>query len=572
MRLLHRAALIIALLALLAIGVRPHWRTAVPAITAVLATPGADSATVRRLADSLGGVPVLDRASAVHRLASLRRVHVVGWGLDPETWHEMDSIPVTFHPAAMGSGIARISWPATVPLGEDVVVEGTVRHPPDGAVIALIDPGGRVDSAALDDAGSFQLTVHPRSLGPMLGVLRVSIRDRAVVQETIGVSVVAPQVPRLLILEASPRFETRALRDWLARHHGAIAIRSATSLDRFRTEFVNRGRIGLDALTPRLLSQFDVVMIDGRTLAALAVVERAELRRAITDAGLGVLIEPDTVAFDSTARFSDRDFFLGFTLLPAHGMDERAVRPVWPGRGARRSTTTPLPAAPYTLAEQFGIEPLIEDGTGGIVAQVASRGAGRVGISVVRESARWVRMGEQEAFAAFWTRLLTALDSRGTTGDWEIASPGPWLVDRPVALSVNAPGDQVVATVVGPSGARDSVFLARDPLVSTRWRGVFWPRVAGWHRVETASGPSFYVQPGDAWRSHQSAELLDATARYLVRAGPREPRRNGTPAPLSRPIPSGWFFGLFLLSAAVLWSQRRPGAWTVDRTELQRTQ
>jgi len=559
MRQVHRAALIVALLALLAIGVRPHWRTAVAATDVVLATPGADAASVRRLADSLGGVPVLDEARAVRRLPSFGRVHVVGWGLDPETWHEMDSLPVTFHPAAVAPGISRISWPAKIPLGDDVVVEGSVRHVPDGAVITLSDPGGSVDSATLDGAGTFQLTAHPRALGPMLGVLRVSIHDRAVAQETIGVSVVTPRVPRLLFLEASPRFETRALRDWLARHHGAVAIRAATSRDRFRTEFVNRSRIGLDALTPRLLSQFDVVVIDGRTLAGLAAVERAELRRAVTDAGLGVLIELDTVAFDPSIRFSDRDFFFGFGFVAVHGVDERSVRPVWPGGGARRSATAPLPAVPYTLAERFGIEPLMEDGMGGIVAQVVPRGAGRIGISVVRESARWVRMGQVEAFAAYWSRLLTALDGRGIAEDWEIASPGPWLVNRPIALSVDGAGDHPVAVLVGPAGARDSVFLARDPLVSTRWRGRFWPREAGWHRVEAASGPSFYVQTDGAWRSRQSAELLDGTARYLVRAGPLEPRPNGTRTRRSRPIPAGWFFGLFLLSAVVLWSRRRPG-------------
>jgi hypothetical protein len=555
MRLLHRAALIVALLALLAIGVRPRWHAGVGSTEAVLATPGADAAAVRRLADSLGEAPTLDGPRAARRLASLRRLHVVGWGLDPDTWHELDSIPVTFHPSAVAPGIARVSWPAQIPLGDDVVVEGTARHLPADAVITLLDPGGGADSTALGDAGTFQLTVHPRSLGPMLAVLRVSIRDRVVVQETIGVSVVAPQVPRLLILESSPRFETRTLRVWLSRNHGAVAIRSAISRDRFRTEFVNRVRIGLDAVTPRLLSEFDVVMIDGRTLAGLATGEREALRRAVTDAGLGVLIEPDTVVYDSTTRFSDRAFFISFDFVPAHDVDERTVRPVWPGH---RSTATAVPAAPYTLAERFGSEPLIEDGTGGVVAEAAPRGAGRVGISVVRESARWVRMGEQETFAAFWSRLLTALAGPGTAEGWEIASPGPWLVNRPVAVTVDAAGDHPVAVVVGPSGARDSVFLARDPLVSTRWGGLFWPRETGWHRVVAARGPSFYVQTGAAWRSRQSAELLEASARYLVGANGLA-LGSGMPTPISRPVPAGWFFGLFLLSAALLWSRRRPG-------------
>jgi hypothetical protein len=553
-RTLRRVALVGALLALVAIGLKPHWTASGPAGTVVLVTPGADAPAVRRLADSLGGAPVVNQADSVRRLAPVRRVFVAGWGLDPEDWRELDSIPVAFRASAPPRGLASISWPAAIPLGGDLVVEGRVAAPPTGSVITLLDLGGAADSAALNGAGAFQLVSHPRALGPMLGVLRVSIGDQRVAEETIAVTVVPPRTDRLLILEAAPRFETGALRDWVAGHGGAVAVRSTVSRDRYHTEFVNRGHITLDALTSRLLTQFDAVVLDGRTLAGLTTLERAALRQAVTETGLGLLIEADTALYDGSAHFSDRDFFFGFAFRAAGGLDERAVRPTWPG--AQALATTALAAEPYTLMDRFGAEPVVEDGVGGVLAQVTPRGAGWIGVSLVRESDRWIRSGDRVAFGALWSRLVGAITAgRAGREDWEVRSPGPWLVDQPVALAVDAPGEHPVGIVITPSGASDSVFLARDPVVSSRWTGLFWPRETGWHRVGSASGPGFYAQAAGVWDSRRSEELLEASARYLAASG-APPPGPGTLRPVSHPIPAGWLFTLFLVCASLLWSYR----------------
>jgi hypothetical protein len=558
---LRRAALPLALLALMAIGLRPHWNRRQRVAEAMLVTPGADGAMVRRLGDSLGGVAVFHDVADVRRGTPFGRIHVVGWGLDPEAWHALDSIPVTFHPSPPAPGILRASWPATVPLGDELVVEGAVARLPAGARIALLGDGGGTDSAMLTDAGTFRLATPTRALGRLLYVLRVSLVDRSVAQETLGVTVVAPPAPRLLVLEASPRFETRALRDWLGRRHGKVAVRSLVSRDRFHSEFVNRDSVSLTTITDRLVSQFDVVVVDGRSLVALRPAERAVLRDAVTSEGLAILIEPDTVVFDSTVRFSDRRFFLDFALRLVPNLDERSVRPVWAGLRRDQRTVTALAADPYTLADRFGTESVIDDGNGGHLAQVTPRGTGRLGISLIRKSSRWMRTGERDAFSAYWSRLLSTLSPGHTRQErWEITTPGPWLVNRPLGLSVDGAGDHAVTTV-GASGTTDSVRLARDALVSGSWRGVFWPRAAGWHGVDSPGGPSIYVQHAapTTWSSRRSAELLDASARFLLESGSRRGRRDPAPATVSRPIPPVWFFGLFLVCAAVLWSKRRAG-------------
>jgi hypothetical protein len=59
--------------------------------------------------------------------------------------------------------------------------------------------------------------------------------------------------------------------------------------------------------------------------------------------------------------------------------------------------------------------------------------------------------------------------------------------------------------------------------------------------------------------SRRSGELLDASARFLVESAPRGGQAEPAPATVSSPIPPVWFFGLFLVCTAVLWSKRRAG-------------
>jgi hypothetical protein len=548
-----------ALVALAAIGLRPTWRTPGRTGDVVLATLGADPAVVRHLADSLGKASLIaDPADLRPRRASMRRLFVAGWGLDAAEWQTLDPIPVSFRPTPLAPGISRASWPAEVVLGDRLVVEGDVAAAQDGHLIYLEDPSGTTDSARLDSSGAFRLQAQPRATGRSRYVLRTGTADRSVAAETLAVTIVAPPAWRVLILEGRPRFETSALRDWLVARGSAVAIRTAVSRNRFRTEFVNRGSASVVALTSQLVSQFDVIVIDGRALAALTASERLTLRRAVTGSGLGVLVMPDTVVFDpAAARFSDREFFLDFSFRRIEALDVRLVRPQWAGMD--RPVTGPVPAEPYTLASRFGTESLIEDGTGSVLAQVAPRGAGRVGLSLVTGSARWLRGGERDAFSAYWSRVLSAVASGPGDDHWTIETPGPWLVHQPLVVDVETSGERQVTLVVAPSGARDSVFLARDPLAPTHRRGTFWPRESGWHELTEAGGTAFYVQPTEAWRSRQGAERLDATARHLVHSarvttGPQLPRES-----TSLPIPVAWFFGLFLLSAGYLWSLRRTG-------------
>lgn len=549
---LRRTAFVAALASLAVIGLRPSWRVGATSHDAVLITVGADRQRGERLADSLGGAPVFETlADAWAHRAGLARLHVVGWGVDGADWARLESIPVAFHPAPRPSGFTEMTWPAQVVLGERVTVDGALS-PPEPArrpLIELVDPTGVADTAAADSGSVFHLEAQPRALGSMLYVVRV--RGTAIA-ETIGVQVLPPPVWRVLVLESTPRAETTMLRDWLARRQGVVAIRSTISRDRVHREFVNRPGTSLDVLTEALLSQFDIVMIDGRTLARLRDAERRALRQAVAMDGLGVLVVPDTIVADP--------FFFGFALQPAGNLDERLVRPVWRTTSGPGTPLAPVAAAPYTLGDRFGTATLVSDGFAHALAQIAPRGSGRVALSLIVGSARWRRSGLGDTYATYWSRLLaaTATASRDSPR-WSIATAGPWLVGRPVAIEASAPGALRPALVTGPTGAVDSVVLARDSTLSGRWRGLFWPREPGWYRVAGDSSPAIYVQPAASWIGVQASARLAASRRALVSrdGGTRERAPAASLSVPARPIPLGWAFGLFLAAAGVLWSERR---------------
>jgi hypothetical protein len=544
MKPLRIAALAAALVALAVIGIRPSWRVGASAQDAVLMTPGADQRNAERLADSLGGAAVLPSlADALAHREGMRRLHVVGWGLEADDWVRLESIPVTFHAAPLPTGFDRVSWPAQIVLGDRVTIDGMLSAR-RGSQIELVDPTGIVDTGAVDSAGAFHLETQPRAEGQILYTVRVR---GAAVAETLGVDVAPPPIWRVLVLESAPRPETTALRDWLARRRGVVAVRSTVSRDRVHREFVNRASTSLDVLTGPLLTQFDIVMIDGRTLAGLGAQERAVLHRAVEVDGLGVLLVPDTVR---------TDFFLDFAPQRRGDLEERLVRPVWHDRGAREPLASAVAAEPYALVDRFGAAPLIGDGFGHALAQVAPRGAGRVTLSLITGTARWRRSGLSDTYATYWSRLLaaTAPPSREAPR-WSIATPGPWIVGRPVALEAATERPLTTTLVTGPAGTVDTVYLARA--ASGRWRGIYWPRTPGWYELAGDRSPAIYVQSAGSWVGVRADRRLAASLQAGVTAesGERAPSTRLVVPP--QPVPLGWAFALFLIAAGYLWSERR---------------
>jgi len=228
--------------------------------------------------------------------------------------------------------------------------------------------------------------------------------------------------------------------------------------------------------------------------------ERRSLRRAVAQDGLGLLILADADLEAASLGQSDRTFFMDAGWITFPELEGRTVRPQWID-GASPSSV-PLPSDPATLKQRFGQAVVIRDGAGGVLAQVASRGAGKVALLTGVETVRWQRHGMNEAYAGFWNRLLSSVTRDPPGVDrWRLIPSAPALVDEQLLLEGRLDSAPSHVAITTPSGTVDSVFLARSG--EAAWNsGRYWPREPGWHRIGLSRGEHlFYVYDINAWQA-----------------------------------------------------------------------
>ncbi len=570
------AANSLAIFALFALAVRPQWRAPIRAeATAVLFTAGAEKDSVQ-LRDFLNtaafkfALPDYDGAHEFKIIPDLgylqrhfpevRRVHVIGHGLPEYDWTESPELAITPHFAALAPGFKYVHWQKTLLLGESLLIQGQIACADSTQhFVTLIDPGGVADSVAIQPrkSTSFTLRSTPREAGTHLYTMRLRTEQgRALAAEQVAVDVQPPRALRLLILESAPNFETKYLKRWAAQQQARVTMSTTISRERYRYEFINHPKFALNRIDADLLRGFDLVLADAQTVQDLQPQERADLRTAIAQKGLGILLLADEAAFKP--NIDQADFFLPFQYDAVPELEERTVRPNW--NSAEAQSVTALPAAPYEILPDWRSVPLVRDAQERTLVAMQQRGLGRTALTLVRTTYRWILEGHGDWHASYWSYLFSELARRTpSTEVWKSTRDEPIYVDRPVEFTVLTPTPQPFGIVTTASAPRDTFFLSQNESESLRWQGTFWPRATGWHELSTGSGEGmrFYVHAKDAWQTWQQAEKIAATSRHAQIANGHVQAQNPRIAWRSTAISPAWFFALFLLCCAYLWIERK---------------
>ncbi|MGH7596874.1 MAG: hypothetical protein ACREOI_11020 [bacterium] len=578
------AANFIAVLSLLAIALQPQWLSRSRPSTAVLITPGADLGNWQNLPDSIKSLPLAfsldetqkwesinskiqvmpDGAYLKRHYPEIEKLHVIGHGLNEYDWEALDSMQIEPHWMPLPLGIKRAQWSRELVLGQALQIQGVIAGlNGEESLLYLSDPGGEVDSvriASQEDEAAFELKALLRETGKYLYTISLRAKNGGTrFEEKLGVVVTEPQPLRILVLENQVSFETKFLKIFLSKHRGVLAIRSKISRERYRFEYFNQPKIDLTQITANLLRSFEVAIIDGRTLHDLSEAERRALRAAVEQKGLGVLIMPDNSTLEDNRRtFSNREFFLDFHFERFAELDERLVKPNWPGMAA--GATTAIPAEPFMIKNAFGMKPLIKDEMERTLAATYRRGQGQVGLSLVRDTYHWILEGHAPYHAAYWSYLLSALAPKTGQRDlWSVSSARPAVVDQPVQLTLVTIAARPVGIAAAEADYPDSLFLQQDLVDSQRWSGTFWPRQPGWHQVSRAGGEPhwFYAYEKESWQTWQAAERVAATQRRVWQNANLKSEVERRVHDNIEALPSIWFFLFFLFSCAYLWVERK---------------
>lgn len=528
------AATLVALASLVALALEPTIPRRVSNSRAVLVTEGIAPAAARRIADSVGAREVLALGPGVADLAALRRRHpglielvIAGWGLSADELARADDLRISFVPAPLPTGLRSVAWPSRVVLGEAVGVRG-VAEP--GAWLHIDVDGGHADSTRAGVDGTFELRFTPQAVG-----LRTFALRAAGAVDTGAVDVRLRQPPAVLVLEGTPGFELAHLRRWLARRGGKVGARTTVSRGRARTTALNGAPTPGRTLTPETLRAFDVVVLDGAAARALSPSDVTFLREAVRLDGLGVF-------FAGTASRVDG--------LPAPNTRPRAAaRAIRIRRSGSTELSPPVTAEPWMPLTDASGSVVLEDNAGGAIAAWNASGAGRVGLSAVRNPSRWLLEGSAAAYDRYWTTILADLERPKAA--WRSPPELPAETDRPLSLAWPGRLDTVV---VAGAGTVDTLYPTPDP-DSLTWSAAWWPRSSGDFRIQ---GPHDTLHlraaaPG-SWRAARAAERAHATALHAA-------LHHMAPVPAdaraAASIPPSIFMMLFTGAAAWLWWERR---------------
>ncbi|MET4075608.1 hypothetical protein [Hymenobacter sp. UYCo722] len=554
------------------------WLTAFPPLRqlpaaraeAILLTEGYAPDTLRQLLRQLGaGTPVWafgDAAPAAkaRSLASLltlaeqrpalRRLHVLGHGLPTADLPILSQMMVSEHPGTPVTGFKTAYWPAQLSLGEVLQIEGALDplKGPGPAWVVLRAAGGGRDSVRLLAGGdsSFRLRYQPKTAGLATYELLLRRPGQPPRTEPVPVEITTPALPALLLLAATPSFEFKFLKNYLAEAHYPVALRTSVSRGLVQTDFVNQPRLNLDRLTPALLARFAVVVADAATLAALSGTETQALQAAIRNGRLGLitLAEAAPLPRNAPARAD-------FAVLPRPAPPANLPALTWPA--APGEARAPLPAQ---LQPRPNLRPLITGPQKAVAAASRRVGLGFAVVSVVPETFRWGLQGHAAVYASFWNRLLTAaVPPAPAEAVWHAGSRWPRPA-QPLTLHLAAGAFPTTSPTVAALAGGPAVRLAlRQDTRLPEWSTAqFWPGAPGWHQVRGPgrSRHSFYVYPATAWPGPElQARQQAAEQRHLESQSATASA--AAPETVAEPWPAGWFFGLFLLAAGYLWLEEK---------------
>lgn len=550
----------------------PTYQRALDPSTAILLTEGYEADSLSALIERLEPNPLVytyktqaPKAAAISDFYTFRQeqphvqtIHILGHGLAEQDLLTLQDVSVIPHLSSVAAGIASITWPETITLGEALTVAGQYSQTIDEETTLYLQAAGQVrDSVRLKEIGqhTFQLRYTPKQEGRYTYSLTARSGDKVDTLGHVPVKVDAAIKPAVLLVSSFPLFEFKFLKNHLGQLQHKVALRSTVSKGMYQSEWLNMVQTDLSRITPKLLQQFDLVIIEPQALQELSSAERATLQRAVTEDGLGVL----TVAAEQLGNRTTA-FFTNFQSKRLSQQDTRSARAYW----TNGTTAAVIPVSPYTLVSSEAVTGLIEEQSNNLLAAGRKAGWGTVALSVVPQTFSWQLEGKQNTYASYWAHLLSSVAKREVQDKfWQVSKPQVPQIHQPVTLQLTD-YTLITASLIPAATVRSTADTVRTGIALQQsvhqpevYEGTFWPRRSGWHVVESPGVEPLYflVQDTAAWQHQGIQARREATLGFAAQQRTRVAENKTAYA--EEQVPVIWFFLLFVLSTGFLWLEEK---------------
>jgi hypothetical protein len=438
--------------------------------------------------------------------STITQLHILGDGLNEEQLQQLNHLPVVFHPQGIREGITAIGWNEKLKTGDELNIQGRFKNTSVKKVKLLLKGlSTPLDSAIIAPQGitSFHLSVIPKNSGKTVYSLLAIVGADTIAKESLPIQIEPAKPLRVLMLTASPDFESRFLKNWLSENGYAVAIRSTISKDKFNKEFINMEQLSFDHLSAVVLNKFDILIGDLSVLKSFNGAEASVLKLEVTQKGLGIIVRAD-----STLR-SDSWLQSSFPLDKLAGKDTTTTALQIQGSDKKLAK---LNSGAVYINYQNATQSLVNDEHGHTLVSSTLVGAGRLVYTPLNNTFSLMLGGNKDDYNALWSLLISKAARKAQAGEAITIKTAVPSVSNPVGL-------QMQSALAQPLIFDQFVVSSQqDPLLLFNHYATYWPQNSGWQSVkQNNSLVSWYVYPDDAWKGLRALKKQEDTRNYIAK-------------------------------------------------------
>ncbi|WP_146201666.1 hypothetical protein [Sediminitomix flava] len=421
------------------------------------------------------------------------------------------------------SGIIDFEQDNQIELGEKATISGNIiGDREDKKMLYLKGAEGILDSTQIalkeGKVSTFKFEIYPKQAG--LWKYELDLEGTANILD-FGIEVFAPQALKILLVNNSPDFEFKFLKNWLTEKEHDWAYHTAVSKEIYNQEKTKGINGSFSAKNQKYLEQFDLIITTQEYFEKLTSSSQKKWDKLVKN-GIGLIVR---------------------------GSSEKAsVSPILKNIKLQKDskeyeTDYDLAISPWTLkTSEMKFEVSTSDDL--IGSEVVFRQKGKVAINRVLNTYVWKLYSQKEQYETYWSELIQLTARKNKVKSFQF----PNLVFNNQKTEVNADGLKSFK-IVSPSSKEETYYLnVREDLAKhTNNSPVFEEQ--GWHAVDDGHGiQNIYVSSSENWKTYQKyalyQQLLDLS--QLEKQSPKIKE-------IQEEVSQWWFVAILMVGLSILW-------------------
>lgn len=530
---------LIALISLSLIALKPSISSSRKSFKAVVLTQNYDKTQLDSLKKVYKKLTVYDykqNQALIPKDKNTETVFILGNGLLQYDLWQLDSLNVIYIGGNGIKGISNFKYDAKNNVGNDLIINGRYKQPSKHRLF-LEDPAGKaLDSLVLgnNNVQDFKLSTKLKVKGEFIYQLtEKDSLDRIVSKNPIPLLVAKQKQLRILIVNATPSFETKYLKNYLAESGHKVVVQSRLTKSRYKYEYFNMGKRPAVRFSREQLKPYDLAIVDFQTLNSLSSKAKNAFETSIKENGLGLFIQPEPSLFYKRNRWHSFNF------------DANRANNINLNINPKKA----IAKFPHIFKNGIFIEPIL-DGKNALITSAYKRlGMGRIGTSVLKNTYELQLKGDSKIYKQIWAKTIENVSKRGNpTVEWSSESVLTY-VNEPFHFQLRTNEELPIVF----TDKNYQVALKQDVNIKSSWNGTTYPREIGWKTLITKQDSTnifkYFVTDDSTWQTLKAADIININKKYFN----NKSRNHVETKDANKPINPICLFIIFTICIGYLW-------------------